>query len=125
MWKSVLQFFVCFLLVSNVRADSIGEIMNCHFKEHQYDSKAVDSIISKLGIPTYDGVNTIHRGYEFLTEAELDYSRYFDKSEWECGVRIRHVGWDSEDSHTELWAKFENEKWVVFYSCWHDDSVRF
>ena len=125
MRKFVLLIFSLMLIISHLKADSIEDIKNRHFKEHIYDSKDVDPIISKLGVPTYDGINTVNRGYEFLTEAEPDYSLYFSRSEWECGVRIRHMIWDSEDSHTELWAKFEKEKWVVFYSYWHDDSVQF
>ncbi|MEL3909371.1 MAG: hypothetical protein P1P64_10260 [Treponemataceae bacterium] len=89
-----------------------------------YAGQNVEELIKKFGDTYLDEYKTIPKyisGYEI----EPDFTLYFSKEELDNEVVVRHVVWKFSTSTIQVWAKYENDVWVVFDSIKYGKCVRF
>lgn len=89
-----------------------------------YVGQNADMLIKKFGDPYLNEYKIIPKdisGYEI----EPDFTLYFTKEELNNEVIVRHIVWKFSHSTAQVWAKHENNIWIVFYSIKYGKHVRF
>ena len=106
---------------------SVFLITSCNSTYTCYDKYLgnINSIIKDLGYKYDVSSYTVNKNYNYISEIEPDYFKYFSDEEKENDVKVYKYKWEKGNKKIIVWGKESNGKILAFSSIEYSGNIKF
>lgn len=114
--RKILRLFLSLVFISACKS--------AYIRYDKYTGN-MNSIIKELGRKYVMVSYTVNKNYDYISEVEPDYFKYFSDEEKESDVEVYEYKWKKGSINIIVWGKESNGSIIAFNSIEYDKNIKF